>query len=245
MIELKILMPICALLFGYLIGGIPTSIIIGKVFYKQDPREFGSHNPGGTNATRLWGKKVGFTIIAIDMFKSLLPTWVAILVFRLTDLNLESVMGNEAIMWGIWLAALGSVLGHCFSIYLKFTGGKGVSTYIGSLGTTNLFQLFVGLGTFLGTLFSKRMVSLASIVMSTIACLISWIMYFVFNTGDSSVQNIINSMFIISPSIINMTVAYPVVVTLMTVVLIGRHWQNIERIKNGTEKLIKSKKITN
>lgn len=235
---LDILMPFVTLIFAYLVGGIPTSIIVGKVFYKQDPRDYGSKNPGGTNATRLWGKKVGFSIIAIDMFKSLMPIWVSILVLRLTPLNNPEYMCEEAIMWAIWLSGLGSVLGHCYSIYLKFQGGKGVSTYIGSLGTTCIFQFVVGLCTFLTTLFTKRMVSLASIVLSCVACLISWILYITSACGGEAVTYVINMMFIFAPNLISITIAYPIVVTLMTAVLILRHSQNIQRIKNGEEKRI-------
>lgn len=229
---LDILVPILSFLIAYLLGGIPTSIIVGKVFFKQDVRDYGSKNPGGTNATRLWGKKVGFTIIFIDMIKAIAPVWIAILVIRFTNLN--NLMLEDSKSWAIWLAPLGSVVGHCYSIYLKFKGGKGVSTIVGSLGSTNVVICGLGFITFIVTLFTKRMVSLASILMSLVATITSWVLYILYSCGYEA----INNLFIFHPELLNMNIAYPIVVTLMTIIIIVRHRENIVRMLKNQERHI-------
>ena len=79
----NIFVPIICLIFGYLCGSFSFSIFIGKVFFHQDPRNYGSKNAGGTNAGRLWGKKFGLLVITLDMLKTILPMWIcwAILTF--------------------------------------------------------------------------------------------------------------------------------------------------------------------
>ena len=68
----NILVALICLIFGYLIGSVSFAIIIGKVFYHQDPRELGSKNAGGTNAGRIWGKKVGLLVVIKQLIISLL-----------------------------------------------------------------------------------------------------------------------------------------------------------------------------
>ena len=82
----NILVALICLIFGYLIGSVSFAIIIGKVFYHQDPREHGSKNAGGTNAGRIWGKKVGLLVIILDMIKTIIPMWIcwAILTYAFT-----------------------------------------------------------------------------------------------------------------------------------------------------------------
>ena len=93
----NILIALGCLLSGYLIGSFPTSVVIGKVFFHKDPRDYGSHNPGGTNAGRIFGKKVGFIIIVIDMIKTIAPLWIwwAIFTFGLKfHIKFQQLTGN-------------------------------------------------------------------------------------------------------------------------------------------------------
>ena len=66
---LRILFILGSILLGYLLGAIPNSVIIGKLFFNKDPRDFGSHNAGGTNAGRVLGKKAGIIVILLDGIK--------------------------------------------------------------------------------------------------------------------------------------------------------------------------------
>ena len=237
---LDVLLPIVSFVVAYLIGSIPISVIIGKIVYKQDIREYGSKNPGGTNATRLWGKKVGFSIILLDILKAALPVWTAILIFRLT--NLKDIMVPDSNAWAIWIAALGSVVGHSYSIFLKFKGGKGVATTVGSIGTTNFAEFIIGFITFFITLFTKKMVSLASIMLNVVGTLVSWILYILYMIGYES---FVNHCFVFNPSLLSMNVAFPICMTLIAIIVVVRHKENIVKIFNGTENKIKSKKVDN
>lgn len=225
-----ILFPLATLLIGYLLGSIPTAIIIGKLFFKQDIRDYGSHNPGGTNAMRTWGKVPGAIVIIIDMAKAIIAFWSVVLIIYLT--NLHNILDKNAIAWSIWLTALGSVLGHCYSFILKFKGGKGVATYFGSLGSSSFFQFGIGLCVFLFSLLGKKIVGLSSILTTTIACVVAWVLYFV--SLNPSCSNFIDCLFICNPSILFMNIAYPIVVTLMTIIVIFRHKQNIKNMLNKT-----------
>lgn len=228
------ILPITAFIFGYLLSSISNAVIIGKIFFKQDPREFGSHNPGGTNAIRLWGYPAGITIIILDMLKAIAPFWIVFMIVRLTSLN--DILLYDVAYITIWITALGCIIGHCYSIFLNFKGGKGVSTYMGTLGTSSILQFGCGLITFLSAVFIKKMVSMGSIWVSIIATIISWIMFLFFSFYSPS-QNIINLLFIFNPELISMHWSYPIVVTLMSIILLIRHKQNIKRIIKDEENL--------
>lgn len=227
---IDILFPFATLLIGYILGSIPTAIIIGKLFYKQDIRDYGSHNPGGTNAMRTWGKVPGVLVMLIDMAKAAAAFWSIILIIYLTDLH--NIMDLNAISWSIWLTALGTVLGHCYSFILKFKGGKGVATFIGALGTSSFFQFGIGLCTFVFSLLKKKIVGFSSILMVSIATLVAWIMYFVALIPECS--KFISYLFICNPNILFMNIAYPIVVTLMAFVVIFRHKENIKKMLEKT-----------
>ncbi len=148
-----------ALLVGYLIGSIPTSVIIGKVFFNKDVRDYGSHNAGGTNAGRVFGRKVGLAVMILDILKSVLPLWGVYFLVTLTPL------GNFApTPWTYYLAGFGELLGHCYPIFAKFKGGKAVSSFAGFVFGTNWILGFIGLALMLIVLKIKKHVSLGSIV---------------------------------------------------------------------------------
>lgn len=106
-----------ALLFGYLLGSIPFGLIFARMAGLGDIRKIGSGNIGATNVLRSGRKGVAAATLLADMLKGVIAVWVALR------------FGLEA---GL-LAGLGAFLGHCFPIWLKFKGGKGVATYIGVL----------------------------------------------------------------------------------------------------------------
>ena len=90
---INILCVLFCLLFGYFVGSIPTAVWVGKVFFHQDPRNYGSHNAGGTNAGRLWGKKVGFLVIVLDMLKTITPIYIVWALFTFVKFNFSGVEG--------------------------------------------------------------------------------------------------------------------------------------------------------
>lgn len=143
---------ILCILLGYLLGSLPFALIIGKVFYHTDIRQYGSGNLGGTNAGRVLGKKAGIAVIAFDILKVILAIAIATRISKTA---------------GIW-TGLACCIGHCYPVFAKFHGGKAVSTMFGFLFSTSVFlfqdasYLLVPLGMFLIILFIFKYVSLAS-----------------------------------------------------------------------------------
>lgn len=100
-------------LFGFLLGSIPFSILMGKLFAKRDIRTVGDGNPGGANALKAGGLKAGIPAILLDMAKGFVPVWLA--------------QRAGLAEWSLIPAALAPVLGHAFSPFLGFRGGKALA----------------------------------------------------------------------------------------------------------------------
>ncbi|MFQ5722555.1 MAG: glycerol-3-phosphate acyltransferase, partial [Candidatus Aminicenantales bacterium] len=109
-------MKIISSLLAYLIGSIPTGFIIFYLSEKKDIRNFGSRSTGATNVLRLKGWKYGLVVFGGDFLKGFLTVFATLKIFN--DLSLAAICGLLA------------VAGHCFPVYIKFKGGKGVATTI-------------------------------------------------------------------------------------------------------------------
>jgi glycerol-3-phosphate acyltransferase PlsY len=120
---LHILYTVLSVVAGYLLGSIPFALVIGKVFYHTDIRQYGSGNLGGTNAGRVLGKKAGMAVIVLDVLKVFVAVWAA------------SGISSVAAM----LTGLACCIGHCYPIFAHFKGGKAVSTMFGFLLATSIF----------------------------------------------------------------------------------------------------------
>lgn len=144
-----LMMQIVIMLLSYLIGSIPSGLIVGKIFYGIDIREHGSGNLGGTNTFRVLGKKAGIAVTAADILKGTAATFLPML------------FGVEMhpLLVGIF-----AVVGHTFPIFAGFRGGKAVATSAGVLlGYEPLLFIVLVIG-FLVTLKISKYVSLSSIV---------------------------------------------------------------------------------
>lgn len=165
---------IFAVLIGYVLGSIPFALVIGKVFYKTDIRQHGSHNLGGGNAGRVLGKKAGLAVMTCDILK------VTLAVF-LVSLFADSAHGNLSLI----IAGFAAAMGHCFPLFAHFKGGKAVATMYGFLFGMALIAgysfwiFFVPLITFLVVLYIWRTVSLSSLLSAIVNTV------FIFFTADS------------------------------------------------------------
>ena len=139
-------------LSSYLLGSIPFGFILTKIFLKQDIRDIGSGNIGATNTLRTGSKLLGYSTLALDISKAILP--VLYVKFNHPDY--------------IFIASLCAFLGHVFPIWLKFKGGKGVATYVGILFSINLFYGLIFIICWLTTFLISRYSSLSSLVASLI-----------------------------------------------------------------------------
>ena len=115
---------IIIILISYLMGSIPFGLILTKIFLNKDIREIGSGNIGATNVLRAGNKIVGYLTLILDVLKAIIP----IIYIKLNYPDL------------IYVSSLSVFLGHVFSIWLKFKGGKGVATYVGILFCINYIR---------------------------------------------------------------------------------------------------------
>lgn len=153
MIELQ---DIILFLAAYLIGSIPTSVWIGRHFYRTDVRKYGSGNAGATNTLRVLGKKAGAIVLLIDIFKG----WLAVALVVLSTYP----PGSGARIHLEVATAFAAILGHIFPIYAGFKGGKGVATTMGIIiGISPIVALLCVL-VFAIVLLISHYVSLASML---------------------------------------------------------------------------------
>jgi len=142
---------------AYLIGSIPTALLISRKYFGIDIREYGSGNMGATNAFRILGSKFGTIIMVLDVLKGML----AVGLFYL----LPFYMSNELERTNFMIAlGLSSVIGHIFPVFADFKGGKGVATLLGMILAIQPYVALTCIGVFLIVLFLTRYVSLSSIL---------------------------------------------------------------------------------
>ena len=193
-------------IFAYFLGSIPNAVWVGKVFKKIDVREHGSKNAGSTNAARVLGAKLGILVLILDVLKGVIPTYLALGINTLG--NMTGIAGIDPIIIGIV-----AILGHTFSIFLKFKGGKGVATTLGVflvLAPKAILFLFI---IFFALFAVFRYVSLSSTVSA--ACL-PFFIYFIYKNIPLTVVSLI-----------------------LALVIIVKHRSNIQRLINGTENKFK------
>jgi glycerol-3-phosphate acyltransferase PlsY len=142
-----------ALLLSYLAGSFPSAIVIGKLFFKRDPRLEGSGNAGGTNAFRVFGWKAGVAVSLIDLMKGFLSAAV------ISRLALGGPLGREGAML---LCGVAATIGHVWTVFAGFKGGKGVATAAGAVIAFAPLGFAVALAAFAFVLLSFGIVSLAS-----------------------------------------------------------------------------------
>lgn len=182
-------------LIAYLMGSIPFGLLITRLFGLGDVRKIGSGNIGATNVLRTGSKVAALATVLLDAGKGLLAVVLA-----------GRYVGEDAAQ----VAALFSFLGHCYPVWLKFKGGKGVATLLGVLiGLVPLVGL-LALIAWLFTFFVYRISSLSALVASVLTTLVAYLV------GFSELT--------------------PLMIA-MTAILFWKHRANIQRLLNGTEPL--------
>ena len=183
---------------AYLVGSIPSGLILGKLFWHTDLRKYGSHNIGATNAWRTLGKVPGIIVFLADSLKGQAGVLLGL---SFVGTPLAAVIGG-----------LLAIVGHSFSLFLRFHGGKGVAT---SLGVLTMLMGNVTLIVFVlwfTIVYMTRYVSLGSVVAGVLTPILA-------------------ALF-----------AYPMEYIVFTVIaallVIVRHRENIKRLMNGTENKI-------
>ena len=142
---------------AYLIGSIPTALIISKSIFDIDIREYGSGNMGATNTFRVLGAKYGTIVMIGDMLKGIF----AVALYNLLPYYLTNELDRTNLMIGLGMAA---VAGHIYPVWAQFRGGKGVATLFGMVLAIQPMVAASCVGVFLLVLFLTRYVSLSSIL---------------------------------------------------------------------------------
>ena len=147
-------------LLGYLMGSFPSALVIGKVFYGGiDIREHGSGNLGGTNALRILGKKGGFTVYFIDLFKGAIAVTLAM------HLNSEV----HPLIVGIF-----AIIGHIYPVFAGFRGGKAVVSASGVIMAYAFSAWLVLFVVFFGSLFLFKTISISSVLSALTIFVLTW-----------------------------------------------------------------------
>ena len=181
--------------FAYLVGSIPTGLLLAKAFGGVDIRETGSGNIGATNVYRTLGRKVGLLTLVGDCLKGLIPVLAA------------QALGF-ACPW-IALVGLAAFLGHVYTVFLGFKGGKGVATALGVFLGVSPLAVLGAVVVFSLVLYKWRFVSLASITAAAVV---------------PSLVAIIDKR----PEIVAMSI-------VIAALVVWKHRENIKRLKQGTE----------
>lgn len=231
----NILVAVSVALISYLFGAIPTGVIIGKVFFHKDIREFGSKNSGGTNAGRVLGKKVGIMVIILDMLKTVIPFYVAWAVLTYSGIAKWMVWDNGyyAAPLYYWGSLLFAAIGHCFSIFLKMQGGKAVSCFMGANIFTSWYEFIFAGFTYLIVAKKSKYISLSSIVAASVGTLSAWVIAIIAVSVPWN-PHWLTWMFGLQSAPF-LGIEFAVVDTIVSVMLIVRHRANIQRLKEGTE----------
>ncbi len=186
------------LLAAYLLGSIPFAVLSSKLLGLEDPRRYGSGNPGATNVLRSGNRFAAALTLAGDGLKGWLAVWAAS--------RLGFGPGEAA------LAGLAAFLGHVFSIFLRFKGGKGVATALGVLAGVDGRVAMVSILTWLFVAYTSRYSSVAAL--------------------SAAVAAPLAALIFLGPK------ATALILALMASLLIWRHRDNIRRLRAGTESRI-------
>jgi glycerol-3-phosphate acyltransferase PlsY len=197
---------VLAAVVGYLLGAIPFGLIIGRATKGVDLREHGSHRTGATNALRTLGAPAAAAVFLLDVGKGV----AAVLLARLI------VPDDPTTEWAAAAAGIAAIVGHNWSVFIRFTGGRGVATSAGALGAMSPWTLLVIAPVVVLVIWRSRYVSLGSITGALLAPVV---------TAGFALAAVVGV-----PAIV-----YALVSGLLVTVA---HSDNIGRLRAGTERKI-------
>ena len=197
---------------GYLLGAIPFGLIVGRVMRGIDIRDYGSHRTGATNALRTLGARAAAFVFLLDVGKGV----AAVLLVR------TLFAADPLVEWAAAVAGFAAVVGHNWSVFIGFTGGRGVATSTGALGALAPWALLVLAPVVVAVIWRSRFVSLGSI------------------TG-SLLSPFVVAAFALAELAPPPSMAYAAATGLLVTVA---HSDNIARLRAGTERRIGQKETT-
>jgi glycerol-3-phosphate acyltransferase PlsY len=201
---------VIACILAYLLGSIPTAVWVGTKIYGKDVRNFGSGNAGATNTFRVLGKKAGIFVLFCDVLKGFLATHLGTLL-----LERDNIVKDDLIYYQMACGIL-AIIGHIYPIFANFKGGKGVATILGMVIALHPQVSLLSILVFLLILIATHYVSLGSII-AGFSFPLFLVIIPVFRQNNPA-------LFIFS--------------TILALVLVYTHRQNIKRLLAGNENKI-------
>jgi glycerol-3-phosphate acyltransferase PlsY len=182
-------------LAGFLIGSIPFGLVVSLVFFKRDIRSAGSGNIGAANALRTLGRKAGIAVLVLDALKGASAVWLAL---AFSD---EPALAAP-------LAGFAAMLGHCYSPWLRWRGGKGVATFLGAAAVLSWESALAFAGVWLAIVLTTGFSSVGSILGVAAASTV-----IAFYGGDAARLFAVGSLALV----------------------LWKHRENLARLRTGTE----------
>ncbi len=219
------------IVISYLIGSIPSSIIAGKLLKGIDIRQYGSGNAGGTNAFRVLGWKTGLAVTIIDIVKGTVASVYVVSFFKAHPVGTFPDLNEVALSL---IAGMAAVIGHVFTVFAGFKGGKGVSTAAGMLIGIAPVSMLMVMGVFALAVWLSRYVSLGSILAALAFPLIIAIRKYIFELGgglDYYVK-VFGARWFVHDSLDYHLLIFGLIVAAA---IIYTHRANIRRLLSGTE----------
>jgi acyl phosphate:glycerol-3-phosphate acyltransferase len=212
-------------ILSYLIGSIPNSILISKAVSGIDIRNHGSGNAGGTNVMRVLGWKYGLVVIFLDALKGAIAVVIISRLF-FGPLPFENVSPFDDFTLVQIIAGMSAVIGHIWTVFAGFKGGKGIATALGMLLTLITIDMLIAVGVFGLVVLISRYVSLGSIIAAISVPATLFIRENIFHVDIPGYSTLL-------PFII-----------CVTALVIYTHRKNLVRIINGNENKINFRKKT-
>jgi acyl phosphate:glycerol-3-phosphate acyltransferase len=199
---------------AYLWGSLPSGYWMGKLLRGRDfdIREHGSRKTGATNVQRLLGTVPALIVFVLDISKGVGPVLLA------TYIPLFQVEG-----WGVLVAGLSALLGHCFPIFINFKGGRGVLTGAGAVLVISPFTFFVGMFAAFSTIGISRYVSLGSLI-GSLTILLCGVSFYLLGLTSRA------------PFFAHLTLAQVLYLVIAPILITVFHADNIVRLIHGTER---------
>jgi len=213
-------------ILSYLVGSIPNSIIISKAVSGIDIRNHGSGNAGGTNVMRVLGWKYGVVVIILDALKGAVAVVIISRLFY-GPLPFENVSPFDDFTLVQIIAGMSAVIGHVWTVFAGFKGGKGIATALGMLLTLITVDMLIAVGIFTLVVLISKYVSLGSIIAAISVPATLFIRENLFHVDIPGYSTLLP--FIIA----------------VTALVIFTHRKNLVRILNGSENKISFRKKTN
>lgn len=207
------------IILSYLIGSIPTSIIISKATKGIDIREHGSGNAGGTNVMRVLGWKHGILVILLDALKGVLAV-VVVARLHYGSMPFQNPTPFDDFTLIQIIAGISAVIGHIWTVFAGFKGGKGIATALGMLLMIVTIDMLIALGVFILVVTLSRYVSLGSLAGAVSVPLALIVRENVFHVNIPNYHTLL-------PFLI-----------FLAVLVIFTHRKNVIRLLNGSENKI-------